>query len=62
MNKEKQQELVSKITRAYSDPTFRAVALAGADLALGDAAPPHWIINLECNRTDRIFNQNNKTA
>lgn len=29
--------------------------LVGAIIALGDEAPPIWLINTSCGRTDRIF-------
>ena len=63
ISKEQQDHIVGMIKNVLDDVSDNAenriacyYMFAGARLALGpDATPPHWIMNMNAGRTDRIF-------
>jgi len=63
ISKEQQDHIVSQIINILDDVSDNAenriacyYMFAGARLALGpDATPPHWIMNMNAGRTDRMI-------
>lgn len=53
--KDEQARILHEITNFTSDLHHRWCMVKGASLALGERTPPHWTINLECGRVDRLF-------
>lgn len=59
---DKQQEEILKTVKALSTQGKKFnkkrahLLLIGAYIALGNTCPPHWVINIQCGRTDRLFN------
>jgi hypothetical protein len=62
---ERQKEILSTIRALASGggkgpktiERERHLLLIGVYVALGATCPPHWVINIQCGRTDRLFEE-----
>jgi hypothetical protein len=62
---ERQKEILTAVRRAATwgerdtsrEDYERHLIMFGVSLALGPTCPPHWVINIQCGRTDRLFEE-----